>query len=312
MNDIHDRLATLRERRRLSLRQFADLVVERGRYDVSHDSARRYEDGTTRIPARYLAAVCRAFGISAEWMLLGREPAVPPPPPLVEAAFQEIADIITRVRRLESSRGAGSILDIVREDWDRFTAGLAPEHGLREAILESWARSREAGVDPTAQELRFRKVSARELEERTQAEHALIDSGRHHLRWLSTVLCDTPHVVYLVCREGIVLHSVASDPELIATLRLEPGYDWSEEAMGTNGAGTALATGNVVAVLGPEHYVDSVQGCTCLAAPIRGSDGSVRGAIDLSTSFAGWRPDRLALVAYTAEMIERDLLQMDA
>ena len=43
---------------------------------------------------------------------------------------------------------------------------------------------------------------------------------------------------------------------------VRPGHDWSEAAMGTNGAGTAIAAGQPVAVVGGEHYQQAFHGAT--------------------------------------------------
>jgi transcriptional regulator of acetoin/glycerol metabolism len=146
----------------------------------------------------------------------------------------------------------------VLNDWDRFTSKLPPTHPLREAILKSWSRLRDAGVDHAAEEFTLRRVSDADLERRQTLHRELIQAA------------------------------------------------WSEEAMGTNGAGTAVVSGNVVAVFGPEHYMRRSHGLTCLAAPIRDSLGAIVGAVDLSTQFLGWRPHQLVFVAYAAQMIERD------
>lgn len=307
MSNISDRLALVRDREELSLRALAEAVDEDTGLRFAYDSVRRYESGETRVPAEYVAAVCRTLGISAEWLLLGEGSPTPTAPDVVERAFEEISDIVRRVRGLDADAPEAAMVELVKGEWERFTRGLPPNHRLREAIVESWIRSRAAGVDHDADKLLLGQISEEDLERR-QAEHReLIEAGQPHLEWLSAAVNNLSHVVYLVCTDGIVLHSVSTDPELLETWGLHPGHDWSEETMGTNGAGTALASENVVAVLGPEHYLGSAHGCSCLAAPIRDGGGRMIGAIDLSTSFSGWRPDRLLLVAYAAEMIERDL-----
>lgn len=78
--------------------------------------------------------------------------------------------------------------------------------------------------------------------------------------------------------------------------------------MGTNGAGTALATGRPVVVQGDEHYLEAFRSFTCVAAPIRDGGGNLVGAIDLSTSLADGKPANIGLMSYVALMIERDLV----
>jgi len=307
MNTIPDRLAQLRDRSGLSLRAFAEAVEKRTGTRVLHDSARRYESGETRIPAEYVVAVCQAFGVSAEWLLLGVDPPVARERSLVERAFQEVSTIVEQVQALEGHPATSGPMIHILNKWERFTRGLPPTHPLREVILRSWTRSQDAGVDPTAEALTLRRVHDADLERRRDMHRELLRAAELHLAWLSAATGDLPHVVYLVCADGIVLHATESTAGLADGWGLRPGTDWSEAAMGTNGAGTAVVSGNVVAVLGPEHYVRGSHGSTCLAAPIRDSRGMVIGAIDLSTRFIGWRPHQLVFVAYCAQMIERDL-----
>jgi len=87
---------------------------------------------------------------------------------------------------------------------------------------------------------------------------------------------------------------------------LTPGYDWSEQTMGTNGAGTAIAADRPVAVFGPEHISEPFRGFTCMGAPLHDA-GQVCGAIDVSTSAEDAREERLAVMAYIAFVIDTEL-----
>lgn len=307
LSQISYRLGRVREREGLSLREFVEVIEDRTGFRIGHDSARRYETDRTRVPAEYVAEVCRAFGVASDWLLFGEGPIERPPTPVVERAFQEVTRIVRQVRGLRSVAPQRRVLEMVRREWEFFVEGLPPRHHLREAIIESWDRSRNAGVVADDEESRLRRVPREDLARRLRAHGDLVDAAERHLAWLSTAATDLPHVAYVVCRDGIVLHAETPEPQLLDQWGLEPGHDWSEEAMGTNGAGTALASDSTVAVIGPEHYVRAVQGCTCVAAPVHDPDGEIVGAIDLSTSFAGWRPHRLVYVAYAAAMIEREL-----
>src|SRR5439155_1632832 len=52
-------------------------------------------------------------------------------------------------------------------------------------------------------------------------------------------------------------------------VNLRVGGSWNEQAVGTNGIGTALAEGRTVQVIGAEHYVSAWQRWVCTGAPIR-------------------------------------------
>ena len=132
---------------------------------------------------------------------------------------------------------------------------------LRSLIAESWLRSQAAGAPTTADKIRFHRVNDDDLQRRQQASSDVIDVARPHLKWLSAWLANTPHIVYFVDRDGIVLFSTGNYENADA-FGLMPGYDWSERTMGTNGAGTAIAAGRPVAVFGPEHISEPFRGFT--------------------------------------------------
>jgi hypothetical protein len=310
METISDRLAQLRRDARLSLRGFVDAVEERTGTRVLHDSARRYESGETRIPADYVVAVCRAFAVSAEWLLLGTQPLGPSQRSAIAEALDEVWAIISRTQAFEGRPPARDPLTSVLDEWRRFTEGLPPKHLLRDAIIASWGPSPDTGVDPVDDEAKRRSIPDSELERRRGALRALLEAAEPHMAWLSAAIGHLPHVVYLVCTDGIVVHAVESKEDLLVRWGLWPGADWSNGAIGTNPTGTALESGKVVAVLGPEHHMRSAREFTCLAAPIRGPRGAIVGALDLSTAFHAWRPYQLVFVAYAAEMIGRDLSRL--
>ncbi len=176
---------------------------------------------------------------------------------------------------------------------------------LRNLIVESWSRCRQTGLSPM--DAPFRKVSADDLMRRLSANRGLVKAAIPHLEWVAAGMAGAPYVVYVTDSDGIVLHAVYSDRQLARAGALEPGFDWSENAMGTNGAGTALATGHPVAITRHEHYLCSLSGWTCTAAPVRACDGTILGAIDASTTSTDDSPERVVLVSYAAELIGMEL-----
>lgn len=194
------------------------------------------------------------------------------------------------------------------EHWKPFFDESPRPDPMPSVILASWSRCEGTGVDRNPEHVQFRRISDSDLHARLLENEHWLSIARPHLEWLASTFRLMPHVVYVTDKQGIVLHSVGSD-EIIQSYGLSPGYDWSEAAMGTNGAGTALVADQPVAVVGPQHWVNSFSDCTCTAAPIHGTDGLLLGAIDVSSSVADANPDRLLIVAHTAYAIEQELLQ---
>jgi signal transduction histidine kinase len=197
-------------------------------------------------------------------------------------------------------------------DWTRFLSGLPPDSALPRVVLESWTRCRDARVDPRPERQTFRRVSPEDLERRLKANGELLEIARPHAEWLTALLGQVPHVVSVVDRDGVVLASTGTAPAPREACGRLPGYDWSEVAMGTNGAGTALAADQPVAIVGPRHFCQVWHDATCVAAPIHGPDGGVIGALDLTTSVADGSPERLAVVAHIAHTVGQDLARRHA
>jgi PAS domain S-box-containing protein len=193
---------------------------------------------------------------------------------------------------------------IALQTYRLYCGNHTPELPVRDVILHSWRRSSAAGL--SRESAVFPRVEDAELRASLERNHELLEVAAPHLEWISTFMAGVRHVAYLTDGDGVVLDALG-DRAQIDALRLSPGHDRSEGAIGTNGAGTALAAAAPVAVIGPEHFVTAFQNCACMAAPVR-VDGRVIGTIDVSTSVADATPDRLALVAHAAFVIERELM----
>ncbi len=113
------------------------------------------------------------------------------------------------------------------ERWREFAESLRShslsEH-VRPVILESWNRSRAAGVRRYSDKPLLRRISPTELEERQQINRTLIQVGGPLLQDFSAGHTEIRHVVYLTDRDGIVLHSIGYDIWR-AVYGLMPGFD---------------------------------------------------------------------------------------
>jgi transcriptional regulator of acetoin/glycerol metabolism len=185
----------------------------------------------------------------------------------------------------------------------RFVRTLPPEHPARWTIIASWNRC--AHLSPASAPA-FERVSDGELHDRLAHARALVEAAAPRLGWLLGQLPGHTNVAYVTDADGVVLASEGS-AEQLRRFCLLPGYDWSEARMGTNGAGTCLVAARPMVVAGREHFFTAFQDCTCTAAPIRARDGTLAGALDVSSSVADARPHRIALVTEAALEVERAL-----
>lgn len=195
----------------------------------------------------------------------------------------------------------------VLDEWKRFTHGLATEGTVRPVILDSWTRCLQAGVAAEPARVTLRRVGEDELRQRLEANRELVEITQRHLRVISAFLEPLAHVVYLVDGEGIVLCVRGNDPDSKQEMGLLPGYDWSERTMGTNGAGTALVTGEPVMVITSEHFIRHFHGSICTAAPVHDVNGAVIAAIDVCTARENVTAERLTSVVQLASVIEQEL-----
>jgi transcriptional regulator of acetoin/glycerol metabolism len=168
----------------------------------------------------------------------------------------------------------------------------------------AFGRCSDLGVSRASEsQIVLRRVSDLELEQRLQGSRDLIDAASPLITTFSSNRQAVQHVVYLTDQDGIVLLSQGNQ-QVMKIYGLSPGFDWSERTMGTNGAGTALATDSAVAVIGPDHYQLPFQEATCLAAPIHSSSGDLIGAVDLSTHVGDVDPLQLVDIITLAKAIE--------
>jgi PAS domain S-box-containing protein len=82
--------------------------------------------------------------------------------------------------------------------------------------------------------------------------------------------------------------------------------------MGTNGAGTSLASGAPVAVIARDHWCGAWHEATCLGAPVLGWDGRPVGAIDVSMGVQDGDAERLVVSAHVASTISLGLAHAEA
>lgn len=202
----------------------------------------------------------------------------------------------------------------VNRAWERHNRGELDAEGdadLRSVIHQSWTRSTSAGVDPERGEAPALHGDD-EVERLREANRALCRAARGSLDKIGRMLHGAEAMMILTDGEGLVIEAIG-DPKTLATgrkINLHVGALWREDAIGTNGIGTALHAGEPMFVHGSEHYVESLKEWSCAAAPIRDPiDRTVLGAVDLSGLTRIFRQHNTAFAAAAAGEIEAALAQ---
>ncbi|WP_232383078.1 GAF domain-containing protein [Actinomadura violacea] len=178
----------------------------------------------------------------------------------------------------------------------------------RPPITESWRRSRDAGVDAAVAAAPL--VFDRDTVADARGAHPL-DPHLPLLRdLLRNVADETEHLMVITDEAGRALWTQGPPAVRRAAERigLMEGFCWSEGAVGTNGIGTALATGRAEYVYATEHVAQVLHRWSCAGAPITDPDsGRLIGCIDVSATVDALHPATVALVAAAARLAESRL-----
>jgi hypothetical protein len=178
----------------------------------------------------------------------------------------------------------------------------------RPLVAESWQRSMAALVDPELDAPPV-VVSGDELES-LRANHPLRAVLPILRQTLTSIADEASHIMLITDAQGLVLwREGAVDVQRQADrIALSEGAIWSEDKIGTNGMGTALAADQPVQIHSAEHLVRRIHAWTCAAAPVHDPDtGKVIGAVDVSGPLRTVHPAMVALVTAAAQLAEGQL-----
>jgi signal transduction histidine kinase len=181
---------------------------------------------------------------------------------------------------------------------------------VRPVVRESWKRSRQYGVSPGG--ATPQRLDATRLEAARSASARLLTAAEPVLVPLHEALAQQPHLIALSDADGVILR-ILCDATAAALAReaagLFEGASWHERYFGCNGIGTALATGEPVILIGPEHFAADYIGWTCIGIPLHSPDGKLLGALDLSVPNEHVAIHTWGWVLSVARAIDRRLLR---
>lgn len=183
-----------------------------------------------------------------------------------------------------------------------------PGRQIRPVVLDSWERSRGSGVDPD----RFAAaVDLGDVElRRYRSEHPIA-----HIRPVVRKLLveDASEAGLLVAISDAQGRLLWVDGEAGLRRRADAmgfveGADWSEDRVGTNAPGTALALDHHIQIFGAEHFSRAVHEWSCSAAPVHDPvSGQVIGAVDITGGPRVAAPEALSLIRATVVAAEAEL-----
>ncbi|MET9313662.1 GAF domain-containing protein [Kribbella sp. NPDC003505] len=192
--------------------------------------------------------------------------------------------------------------------YDEVLGGGRAAADPRPLVAASWERSLAAAVDPEldAPPMILDEGAVAEL----RADHPLRAVLPVLRQTLTTIADEASHIMIVTDAQGMILwREGASDVKRTADrIALSEGAVWSEDQIGTNGMGTALAVGEPVQIHSAEHLVRRIHEWTCAAAPVHDPDtGRLLGAVDVSGPLRTVHPAMVALVTAAAQLAEGQL-----
>ena len=194
----------------------------------------------------------------------------------------------------------------VAEHWRAAHATGTLPAAVRGVVRDSWLRSRQRRVPAD-----LAKAPMAWDEEGLAAEREKTDWLPFATQVVAAhqgVYADGGHVLTLFDARGRMLAS-DGDPHALEGLNginFRPGALWAEDAVGTNGPGTALAAGRPVHIVGAEHFCEAWHRWHCAAVPFRDRlTGQVQGVVDVSGFREAAHPHTLTLVVAIAVALEQ-------
>lgn len=169
---------------------------------------------------------------------------------------------------------------------------------MREFILDSWRRSKEAGVDPNLHA--YKRVDESHFQQILLKNKMLIDVARPMIETLLTFTNHANSLIILTDADGVVLHTGGVGVTPVGSIL-------TESVHGTNGVGTCLAVGKPVYIMGPEHYVKSLHLSHCSGSPIFDSNNNIIGVMSLAVKRSGSHYHSLGMLQATTETIAKEM-----
>ena len=191
---------------------------------------------------------------------------------------------------------------------DAVLSGSRPPERPRALVARSWSRVMRMGLAADRVNAR-RPMSADELvrRRRTSRLSLVVDE----LRRVLTSVADASLFLMVVCdTDGVVLWREGSPRVQLTADRLGflEGMVWTEQVVGTNAIGTALAEAAPVQLFSAEHYESQQHPWYCTAAPIHDPrSGELLGVVDVSGPALTLHPAIGALVESAVRLAEASL-----
>lgn len=183
------------------------------------------------------------------------------------------------------------------------------------AVVASWRRCMTMHHLAPEDRRMPERVTEQELDVARKQSERLIGQARDELDRLFMVVGRAGCCILMTDSKGIALdrRGAAGDDKDFRALGLWTGSVWTEESIGTNGIGTAIADDRPTSIIRDQHFFASNIDLSCTTAPIRDHRGVLAGALDVSTCRSDANEGTIAILSQTvreaASRIELNLFR---
>jgi hypothetical protein len=191
---------------------------------------------------------------------------------------------------------------------DAVIGGGRPPMRPRALVARSWSRVMGLGLDPDGDNARDPMPAVELAALRRRSPLSLVID---ELRQVLTSVADASRFLMVVCdADGVILWREGSAKVRLQAdhLGFSEGAHWTEQVVGTNAIGTALAEAAPVQLFSAEHYEQKQHPWYCTAAPIHDPrTGDLLGIVDVSGPALTLHPAITALVESAVRLAEATL-----
>ncbi len=188
---------------------------------------------------------------------------------------------------------------------DGLLRAAIPASLVAKEIEQSWRRSVSSHIDPEA---------GPEILGEIDPDSVILRAAGRVLDQWQTNLADSRLTLFLADEDGrIVSRRIvdAQDERTMDRANAVEGFNFSEQALGTNGLGTPIEARGIVFVRGAEHFNDALIELACAGAPIKHPiTGRIVGSLALTSHVDGASPLMVSMARHAAQEIAEALENM--
>jgi transcriptional regulator of acetoin/glycerol metabolism len=198
---------------------------------------------------------------------------------------------------------------VVGRAWHGLGRSNASVQNVRSAVAASWLRCVDSRVDPHLKHAPT-PLQATDFESLCVLNSEIIDASREIIKIARELLAGCGAALMLTDQNGVILDIDGDNRALnvLESLNMLPGANWSERCCGTNAIGTTLSLRLPVQIHGSEHFCESIKRFTCSASPIVDPwTDEILGVVNVSGFAKTYSPQTLILVVNAAHRIKQAL-----